>query len=180
MTKKNKAKFGKGLIIVIVLFLLTVAAGVSSVVLLSHNTSIVQLFGGIDNVYESARLEKMTINGYKIGDKVKPEVKEYMVVDEDFKYYYDEVAFWAKDDVVTGIGFYTFNYNLETDITKSNIRYEDRRLETLDDFEETFGVGEEKLEKDSKTVTYRQGDYSLTIEVYKDVVQNVILLQNNE
>ncbi|MBP5656627.1 hypothetical protein J6X15_03520 [Candidatus Saccharibacteria bacterium] len=180
MAKKTKAKFGKGLIVVVILFLLTLAAGIASVVLLSHNTSIVHLFGGIDNVYESAHLEKMSINGYRIGEKVDPKIKEYQVIDADFKYYYDEVAFWEKDDVVTGIGFYTFDYNLVTDITKSNIRYEGRRLATLDDFEETFGIGEEKVEKDNKTVIYRQGDYSLTIEIYKDVIQNVILLRNEE
>ncbi len=180
MAKKNKAKFGKGLIIVIVLSILTIAAGVASVALLSHNTSIVQLFGGADNVYESARLEKLTINGYKIGDKISDTAKEYQAIDADFDYYYDEVAFWVKDDKIVGIGFYTFNYNLETDINKAEIIYEKQRLTTLDDFEETFGLGEEKTENDNKTIIYRQGDYTLTIEAYKGTVQNVILIKNTD
>ena len=53
MAKENKNKLGKGLIVVVLLAILTILAGVASVVLLSRNISIVQLFGGIDNVYES-------------------------------------------------------------------------------------------------------------------------------
>ncbi len=178
MAKENKNKLGKGLIVVVLLAILTILAGVASVVLLSRNISIVQLFGGIDNVYESARLEKLTINGYRVGDKISDSAKEYQVIDSDFDYYYDEVAFWVKDDNIFGIGFYTFNSGLETSINDAKIIYEKQRLVTLDDFEETFGLGEEKSEQDNKTIIYRQDEYTLTVEAYKGVVQNVILLKN--
>ncbi len=178
MAKNKKKRLGKGLIIVAVLTVLTIAAGVASVMLLSQNTTIAQIFGGVDNVYESARLEKMTINGYAVGDKLTNEIKKYIVLDGDFPYYYDDVAFWEKDGVITGIGFYTFtNSDNEpvTSIENSKIVYEKRELKTIEDFEETFGLGELTEQSNSSTLTYYQGDYKLTIQCRDDKIQNVIL-----
>lgn len=175
-----KKRFGKGLIIVIVLSVLTVLAGVSSVILLSHNTSIVQLFGGNDNVYESARLEKLTINGFTINSKLTDEIKAYKTIDAEFDYYYHDVAFWDKNGENAGIAFYTFSNkdgNQVTSIEQSKIEYEDRRLKTLDDFEETFGLGEHTEEGDSKVINYYQGEYKLTIQSRDGVVYSVILLR---
>ncbi len=176
---KTKTKFGKGLIIVVVLSILTIAAGVACVAMLSQNKSIVHLFGGSDNVYESARLEKLTINGYAIGDKMTDRIREYLTLDAEFPYYYNEVAFWEEDGKISGLGFYTVGGNNPTSITESNIKYEDRRLVKIEDFEETFGIGEEETDKDGdKTIIYRQGDYKLTVFIHNDTVYNVILRKN--
>ena len=178
MAKDKKKRFGKGLIIVAVLTVLTIAAGVASVMLLSQNTTIAQIFGGVDNVYESARLEKMTINGHAVGDELTSEIKEYLVLDGDFSYYYDDVGFWEKDGIITGIGFYTFTNSdgeTVTSIEDSKIVYEKRELKTIEDFEETFGLGELTNQGNSSTLTYYQGDYKLTIQCRNDEIQNVIL-----
>lgn len=173
---KKKAKFGKGLIIVVILSVLTIATGIACVVMLSQNKSIVHLFGGSDNVYESARLEKLTINGYAIGDKMTDQIREYLTMDADFPYYYNHVAFWNDGDKISGIGFYTIGGNDATNIADSNIEYEGRRLVKIEDFEETFGIGEEKTDEDGdEIITYRQGDYKLTILIHNDIIYNVIL-----
>lgn len=185
MADRPKIRFNKGPIIVAILAAVTIAAGVASVVLLSHNTSIAQLFGGIDNVYESARLEKLTINGYALGDTMSKEALEYHVMDADFDHYYDGVAFWSKDKKIIGLGFYTTtagvgdDEKIIIDINTVDIEYEGRRLTTIDDFEETFGVGEEKEEDEDggKTITYRQGVYTLTIFLRNGTVHNVVLRQ---
>ena len=177
-----KKRFGKGLIIVIVLSILTIVAGVSSVILLSHNTSIVQLFGGNDNVYESARLEKLTISGFTINSTLTDEIKAHKAIDAEFNYYYRDVAFWDKDGKNAGIAFYTFSDkegNQVTSIETSDIKYEDRQLKTLDDFEETFGLGEHSEEGDSKIITYYQGEYKLTIQSRDGIVYSVILLRQD-
>ena len=175
-----KKRFGKGLIIVIILSVLTIAAGVSSVILLSHNTSIVQLFGGNDNVYESARLEKLTINGFTVNSRLTEEIKNYEAIDAEFNYYYHDVAFWEKDGENAGIAFYTFSDkddNQVTSIEHSNIKYEERQLKTLEDFEETFGLGEHTEEGDSKVINYYQGEYKLTINSRDGIIYSVILLR---
>lgn len=178
---KTKIKFGKGLIIVIVLSILTVAAGVASIIMLSQNKSIVHLFGGSDNVYESARLEKLTINGYAIGDKMTSKIREYLTMDAEFPYYYNEVAFWEENDKISGIGFYTVGGNHPTTIAESNIKYEDRRLTTISDFEETFGIGEEQIDEDGdKTIIYRQGDFTLRVFIHDEKIYNVVLRKNAE
>lgn len=183
MPKQPKVRFGKGLIIVIVLAVLTVAAGVASIVLLSHNRSIVQVFGGADNVYESAHLEKLTFNGYSLGDTLDAEVREHHVLDASFSYLYDDIAFWAKDGKIAGLGFYTTTIGtdeeVKVDIDEVRIEYDGRRLTTLEDFEETFGIGkEERGGQGDRTVVYSQGNYKLSIQMRDDVVYNVILRQN--
>jgi hypothetical protein len=184
MSKQPTVRLNKGLVVVVILAVITLAAGIASVVLLSHNTSIAQLFGGIDNVYESARLEKLTINGYMLGDKMSEEALEYHALDADFDYYYDGVAFWSKNKKIVGLGFYTTTTGTGDDkktiidINTVDIRYEGRRLVTIDDFEESFGIGAEKADEDGKTIPYRQGGYELSIRTRGDIVYNVILKQN--
>ena len=173
--------FGKGIILVIILSLLTLAAGVASIALLSQNTSVAHLFGGTDNVYESARLERMTINGYSVGDDLSAELKMNHAADADFDYYYDDVAFWGNGDKNTGIGFYTFSDtdgHIISSIKDVVIKYENRHLTTVEDFEETFGIGEHGKNENYETLTYHQGEYELSVQYKKDVIYNVLLLRH--
>ena len=178
---KKAVKYGKGLIIVIVLGVITFAALAASVYLLSQNTTMAQLFGGDDNVYESARLERITINGYEIGGMLTDEIKSYHAEDADFDYYFDDVAFWSGESgEITGLGFYSFNDidgEAITDIDDSNIIYEGRRLATLADFEEAFGIGKYTKKEDYESLTYHQGNYEMTIQYRDDIIKNVILIE---
>ena len=178
---KKAAKNGKALIVVITLGIITFIALAASIYLLSQNTTIAQLFGGSDNVYESARLERVTINGYKIGGTLTDEIKSYHAQDADFDYYYDNVAFWSnKEGEIAGLGFYSFNTpegEKVTDINDSDIRYEGRRLATLDDFEEAFGIGKYAKEDESETVVYQQGNYEMTIRYDEEGIKSVTLIE---
>jgi len=174
MERKAKVKFGKGVIIVIVLSMLTIAVGVACVAMLSQNKSVVHLFGGVDNVYESAHLEEMAIDGYKIGDAIVDHIQDCRTQGSDYDYYCDGAAYWEQDGRIAGIGFYA---NTKA-IDEANITYEGRFLVKIDDFEETFGVGEERTDKNGdKIITYRQGDYRLNITVRNDVIYSVVLLK---
>ena len=177
--KKTKIQFSKGLIIVIVLAALTAVAGVTSVVLLSQNRTLTQIFGSDNNVYDSARLEKLSFNGYQIGQKLpfdKP--SNYLVFDADFNYQYNDINFWADDGVIVGLGFNT-TYDIDGKPTKSiddvKITYEEDKLTKLEDFEETFGIGKITESDNHTTLEYHQDGYSLTVIMRKDTVVNVTL-----
>ena len=92
MTKGDKQKSGKGILIVAVLTILALAAGVTSIILLSRDRTLSQLFGGDSNVYESARLSNLSMNGEYIGDEVSEEAKSQVALDEDFQYMYHGVC----------------------------------------------------------------------------------------
>ena len=178
---KKAVKYGKGLIIVVILGVVTFAALAASVYLLSQNTTMAQLFGGDDNVYESARLERITINGYEMGGMLTDEIKSYHAEDASFDYYFDDVAFWGGENgEIVGLGFYSFNDadgGVITDIDDSNILYEGHRLATLADFEEAFGIGKYTKEEDYEALIYRQGSYEMTIQYRDDIIKNVILIE---
>ena len=177
---KTKQKSGKGILVVAVLTILAIAAGIASIVLLSHNRTLSQIFGGDSNVYESARLDNISMNGEFIGDTISDDAKSQRALDADFQYMRQGVAYWVDDnDKIIGLGFYSItdeDGNPIADIEYSDIKYRGDKLETVTDFEETFGLAE--VEKDNDNIerySYHQGDYHLEIVTQEGVVYNVIL-----
>ena len=172
MKKNSKQKSGKGILIVALLTVLALAAGITSIFLLSQNRTLSQIFGGDSNVYESARLDQICMNGEFIGDKISDDARSQHAEDADFQYMYNGVAYWVDEDSrITGLGFYTLTDeagNLLIDIKESNIRYQGDRLETISDFEETFGLATIEKRKDGIDIyRYHQGDYHLEIVVQR-------------
>lgn len=180
MAKKKQPKSGKGILIVIILTLLALAAGVASIVLLSHNRTLSQIFGGDSNVYDSAQLSDLSMNGEHIGDTISSVAKEHMVLDADFPYMYNGVAYWTdKNDMIKKLSFHTLTYadgEPVIDIEGADIQYRGSKLATVKDFEETFGIA--VVTKDStgaEIYTYTQSGYKLVLYVVAGKIQNVTL-----
>ena len=180
MAKNSNQKSGKGILIVIILTLLALAAGVTSIMLLSQNRTLSQLFGGDSNVYESASLRNLSMNGEFIGNTISDSAKSQTALDADYQYMYRGVAYWVDDNLkITGLGFYSLediDGNPLSDIELSDIKYGEQKLETIADFEETFGLANvEKISDTSSLYSYFQSDYKLEILTENDVIKNVIL-----
>ena len=180
MVKKKQPKSGKGVLIVIILTLLALTAGVASIALLSHNRTLSQLFGGDSNVYNSAQLSDLSMNGEHIGDTISSIAKGHVAEDADFQYMYNGVAYWTDtNNMITKLSFHTLTYTdgePAIDINSADIQYRGSKLVTVADFEETFGIA--AVKKDStgaETYKYTQGAYELTLYVVAGKIQNVTL-----
>jgi len=180
MSKNKPQKSGKGILLFIILTLLALVAGVASIVLLSHNRTLSQIFGGDSNVYDSAHLGDLSMNGQRIGDKISSEAKGQVANDAEFKYLYKGVAYWTdNNDKITKLAFYSLSDTEGEsliDIKMADIQYHGAKLTTVKDFEEMFGLASvTKYPKGAESYNYSQGDYKLSLYVVAGDIQNVIL-----
>ena len=130
-------------------------------------------------VSDDIKLDEISFNGIKIGDKVKDEMKN-IVMDAPFKYSYERIHIDTdKEDNITYLGFHTLTDtygNVTQDLNDIEIEYEGKSLKTLDDFKEIFGEGKEfEREDDYYRIKYTDGNTELILFVYNDKLYNLDL-----
>ena len=135
-------------------------------------------------VADDIKLDEISFNGIKIGDKVKDEMKN-IVMDAPFKYSYERIHIDTdKEDNITYLGFHTLtdSYgNVTQSLYDIDIEYEGKSLKTLDDFKEIFGEGKEfEREDDYYSIKYTDGNTELRLFVMNDKLYNLDLEVDKE
>lgn len=119
-------------------------------------------------------INKISINGMRIGDLVTEDMKN-LVLDFSLPYKYDHVFFAIdSDNKIKELAFYSKSSSDGTSygIEDVQIEYEGNKLTTIDDFNNLFGQGQEEIfDNNYRTIEYNNSELILTI--VNDIVVNV-------
>ena len=131
-------------------------------------------------VFDDIKLDQISFNGIKIGDKVKEEMKNIVMDARRFKYEYEDIFINTdEEDNITYLGFHTMTDtygNVTQSLNDVAIKYEDKSLKTLDDFKKEFGDGEEfERGKDYYSIRYTDGNLNLELYVHDEKLNSVDL-----
>ena len=88
------------------------------------------------------KLDDLSLNGIKIGEKIKPEMKN-LVLDSSFAYLYNNILIDVNiNDMINYLGFFTStqsNGQKITGVEDIDIKCGDTTLKTVEDFKKCFG-----------------------------------------
>lgn len=141
--------------------------------------------GNTVNINEETKLNKISFNGIKIGDKIDKKMKN-LVMDASFKYEYKNICIDTdKNEEINYLAFFTCTDakgNKTHSIEEINIEYNNSKLKTISDFKKVLG-SEEELEKDDDNkyyIKYYDNDLKLSLLIINDEIYNIVLERNDK
>ena len=127
---------------------------------------------------DSSMIKDIYINDLKLGMNVTNNMKK-AVYDSNYIYEYNNIG--INVDQFNKINYLFFSTktdakdNIVIGISDINVKYKDKKLETINDFDNTLGKGTEKVDGPIKTIKYIDGNYSLTLTLIKNKLFNIEL-----
>ena len=154
-------------IIFLIVFLIVVGLGI---IILFNNKN-----------KEQNKISMISINNIRINQKATKKMKK-IVLDADHLYEYNYVGFDVnKDGYIKKIVFYSFKSGEQFyGINDAKVKYKDKRLTTVEDFNSVLGKGEEKVDDKSpsyKYINYNEDNYELTLTLYNENIINIKILK---
>ena len=154
-------------IIFLIVFLIVVGLGI---IILFNNKN-----------KEQNKISMISINNIRINQKATKKMQK-KVLDADYLYEYNYVGFDInKDDYIKKVVFYSFKSGEQFyGINDAKVKYKDKRLRTVEDFNSVLGKGEEKVDDKSpsyKYIKYNEDNYELTLTLYNENIINIKILK---
>ena len=154
-------------IIFLIVFLIVVGLGI---IILFNNKN-----------KEQNKISMISINNIRINQKATKKMQK-KVLDADHLYEYNYVGFDInKDGYIKKVVFYSFKSGEQFyGINDAKVKYKDKRLRTVEDFNSVLGKGEEKVDDRSpsyKYIKYNEDNYELTLTLYNENIINIKILK---
>ena len=154
-------------IIFLIVFLIVVGLGI---IILFNNKN-----------KEQNKISMISINNIRINQKATKKMKK-IVLDADHLYEYNYVGFDINNDgYIKKVVFYSFESGEQFyGINDAKVKYKDKRLTTVEDFNSVLGKGEEKVDDKSpsyKYINYNEDNYELTLTLYNENIINIKILK---
>ena len=105
-----------------------------------------------------------------------------IVLDADHLYEYNYVGFDINNDgYIKKVVFYSFRSGKQFyGINDAKVKYKDKRLTKVEDFNSVLGKGEEKVDDkypSYKYIKYNEDNYELTLTLYNENIINIEILK---
>lgn len=129
------------------------------------------------------KLRDIAFNGIKIDEKI-PEKMKKVVLDADFLYQYNDICINVdENERIVDLRFYetsTYVNGKETfnTISDEDIQCDEQKIESVEDLDRLFGKGKRSSDKYFEIVTYKQDDYTLTVNVKGNHIIGICLKHN--
>lgn len=140
---------------------------------------IIIIFNNRNNLQN--KISMISINNVRINQKAKEKMKN-LVMDADFLYEYNNVGFSVDDDgYINKIVFYTSESKGRSyGINEAKVKYKNKRLTTVEDFNSVLGDGKEEFSENSssyKYIKYNEDNYELILTIFNEKIINISILK---
>ena len=126
----------------------------------------------------NADIKNLSLNGIKLGDKIKEEQKNVLLDYYGYEYRYNNILISTdQNDIINELCFYTSESgDKKTGVKDINVMYNNTKLNTIDDFKNVFGEGNSDDSSQSySNIEYTKDDYILILTVYNEELINIKL-----